>query len=108
MASTATVAAPHHPVPVAKEPTGLLGWIWSWITTVDHKRIGILYGTTAFLWFLVAGIEALMIRVQLFVPNNHFVSAETYNSLFTMHALTMIFGALMPLTAAFFNFIVPL
>jgi cytochrome c oxidase subunit 1 len=103
MASTATVAAPH-PRGRAKEPTGL----WSWITTVDHKRIGILYGTTAFLWFLVAGIEALMIRVQLFVPNNHFVSAETYNSLFTMHALTMIFGALMPLTAAFFNFIVPL
>ncbi|HYH78779.1 MAG TPA: cytochrome c oxidase subunit I [Longimicrobium sp.] len=104
MSSTATVAAPRPVAAHHAEPTGL----WSWITTVDHKRIGIMYGVTAFVWFLVAGIEALMIRVQLFVPNNHFVSAETYNSLFTMHALTMIFGALMPLTAAFFNFIVPL
>ena len=103
MASTATVAAPH-PVAAPKADTGL----WSWITTVDHKRIGIMYGTTAFLFFLLGGVEALLIRVQLAVPNNDFVSAEFYNQLFTMHALTMIFLALMPLTVAFFNFIVPL
>jgi cytochrome c oxidase subunit I len=103
MASTATVAAPH-PVAAPAEPTG----IWSWITTVDHKRIGIMYGVTAFLFFLVGGVEALLVRVQLAVPNNNFVGAETYNQLFTVHALTMIFLALMPLTAAFFNFIVPL
>jgi cytochrome c oxidase subunit I len=105
MSSTATVAAPHHHAPAAHaEPTG----IWSWITTVDHKRIGILYGVTAFFFFLVGGIEALLIRVQLAVPNNDFLGAELYNQLFTVHALTMIFLALMPLTAAFFNFIVPL
>src|SRR5688572_6802911 len=104
MASTATVAAPHPPAAAHAEPTG----VWSWITTVDHKRIGLLYGVTAFLFFLVGGIEALLIRVQLAVPNNDFLSAELYNQLFTMHALTMIFGALMPLTAAFFNYIVPL
>jgi cytochrome c oxidase subunit 1 len=103
MASTATVAAPHGAATHA-EPTG----IWSWITTVDHKRIGILYGVTSFLFFLVGGIEALLVRVQLAVPNNDFVSAEVYNQLFTMHALTMIFLALMPLTAAFFNYLVPL
>jgi len=104
MASTATVAAPHHHTAAPAEPTGL----WSWITTVDHKRIGILYGVTAFIFFLIGGIEALLIRIQLAVPNNNFVSADFYNQLFTVHALTMIFAALMPLTAAFFNYIMPL
>ncbi|HEX8394322.1 MAG TPA: cytochrome c oxidase subunit I [Longimicrobium sp.] len=104
MASTATVAAPHSLAAAHPEPRGL----WSWITTVDHKRIGILYGATAFFFFLVGGLEALLIRVQLAVPNNDFVSADLYNQLFTVHALTMIFGALMPLTAALFNYMVPL
>ena len=105
MASQATVAAPHQQhTTVHAEPTGL----WSWITTVDHKRIGILYGVTAFIFFLVGGIEALLIRVQLAVPNNNFLSADIYNQMFTVHALTMIFAALMPLTAAFFNYIIPL
>jgi cytochrome c oxidase subunit 1 len=86
------------------EPTGL----WSWITTVDHKRIGILYGATAFTFFLMGGIEALLLRIQLGTPNNTFLSPETYNELFTMHGTTMIFLAIMPLSAAFFNFIIPL
>src|SRR5215217_1755751 len=104
MASTATVAAPHQHIAAPAEPNGP----WSWITTVDHKRIGILYGVTAFLFFLVGGVEALLIRVQLAVPNNNFLSADIYNQMFTVHALTMIFAALMPLTAAFFNYIIPL
>ncbi|HLM67180.1 MAG TPA: cbb3-type cytochrome c oxidase subunit I, partial [Longimicrobium sp.] len=104
MASTATVAAPQHHTAAPAEPTGL----WSWITTVDHKRIGIMYGVTSFIFFLVGGIEALLIRIQLAVPNNNFVSADFYNQLFTVHALTMIFAALMPLTAAFFNYVMPL
>jgi len=86
------------------EPTGLK----SWITTVDHKRIGKLYFWTAFCFFLVGGIEALLIRSQLAQPNGHIVDARTYNELFTMHGTTMIFLALMPLSVAFFNFIVPL
>ena len=86
------------------EPTGLK----SWITTVDHKRIGKLYFWTAFCFFLVGGIEALLIRSQLAQPNGHVVDARTYNELFTMHGTTMIFLALMPLSVAFFNFIVPL
>ena len=86
------------------EPTGLK----SWLTTVDHKRIGKLYFWTAFCFFLVGGIEALLIRSQLAQPNGHIVDARTYNELFTMHGTTMIFLALMPLSVAFFNFIVPL
>jgi cytochrome c oxidase subunit 1 len=81
---------------------------WGWITTVDHKRIGILYGVTAFAFFLVGGIEALLIRLQLARPENAFLSAGTYNELFTMHGTTMVFLAVMPLNAAFFNYVVPL
>ncbi len=82
--------------------------LWSWLTTVDHKRIGILYGVSAGTFFVIGGLEALVIRLQLWVPNNTLVTAQTFNSLFTMHALTMIFLAIMPLSAAFFNFIIPL
>ncbi len=82
--------------------------VWSWIMTVDHKRIGILYGATAFGFFLIGGIEALLIRLQLARPDNAVVSPETYNRLFTMHGTTMIFLAIMPLSASFFNFLVPL
>src|ERR687896_608316 len=86
------------------EKTGL----WRWITTVDHKRIGILYGATAFFFFLVGGIEALLLRIQLGTAESTFLSPEAYNQLFTMHGTTMIFLAIMPLSAAFFNFLIPL
>src|SRR3954470_6297166 len=82
--------------------------IWSWLTTVDHKRIGALYMYTALLWFLVGGVEAVIMRAQLQGPNGHVVSAETFNMLFTMHGTTMIFLVVMPLSAAFFNFLIPL
>jgi cytochrome c oxidase subunit 1 len=88
-------------------PTATTGWV-SWLTTVDHKRIGILYGVTAFVFLLVGGLEALLIRIQLASPNLEVVGAETYNQLFTMHATTMIFLAVMPMNAAFFNYIIPL
>src|SRR5438874_10873961 len=80
----------------------------SWLTTTDHKRIGLLYFFTAFAFFLIGGIEALVIRAQLAQPSGHLVTAETYNQLFTMHGTTMVFLALMPLSASFFNYIVPL
>ena len=89
-------------------PVGAATGVWSWITTVDHKRIGILYGISAFVFFLIGGIEALVMRVQLAQPNLKVVSAETYNALFTMHGTTMVFLAVMPLSAAFFNYMVPL
>src|SRR3990170_6342036 len=87
--------------------TGQKG-IWSWLTTVDHKRIGMLYLFTALFFFLVGGLEAIVIRAQLGGPNRDLVSAEMYNQLFTMHGTTMIFLAIMPLSAAFFNFLIPL
>ncbi|HEX7127434.1 MAG TPA: cytochrome c oxidase subunit I [Thermodesulfobacteriota bacterium] len=92
----------------AAAPSSRTGRLWDWITTVDHKRIGILYGVTAGLFFLLGGVEALLIRVQLALPGNTVVDAETYNQLFTMHGTTMIFLALMPLNAAAFNYLVPL
>jgi cytochrome c oxidase subunit 1 len=98
-------AAAAHLAPAATaEAPGLRGWL----TTTDHKRIGMLYFYTALTFFLIGGIEALVIRAQLAQPNGHLVSAETYNQLFTMHGTTMIFLALMPLSSSFFNFIVPL
>ncbi len=100
MATTAVEHAPAH----AAEPTGL----WSWLTTVDHKRIGILYGASSFLFFLMGGIEAFIIRLQLGAPNNTLVSPELYNQLFTMHGTTMIFLGVMPLSAMFFNYFIPL
>lgn len=88
-------------------PTATTGWA-SWFTTVDHKRIGILYGVTAFVFLLIGGLEALFIRLQLAAPNLQVIGAETYNQLFTMHATTMIFLAVMPMSTAFFNYMIPL
>jgi cytochrome c oxidase subunit 1 len=79
-----------------------------WLTTVDHKKIGIMYGASAFIFFLIGGLEALVIRTQLMRPDNHLVSPDFYNQLFTMHGTTMIFLAVMPISAMFFNFFVPL
>jgi cytochrome c oxidase subunit I len=79
-----------------------------WLTTVDHKKIGIMYGAWAFIFFLIGGIEALIIRAQLAKPEADLISPELYNQLFTMHGTTMIFLAVMPLSAMFFNFFIPL
>ena len=99
--ATTTADAVHAP---DQASTGL----WSWITTVDHKRIGALYGVTAFIFFMIGGLEALVIRWQLLRPENHFVSPDVFNQMFTMHGTTMIFLAIMPLSASFFNFMIPL
>ncbi len=104
MATTALDQQRGHATAGHAEPTGL----WSWLTTVDHKRIGILYGATAFFFFLVGGLEAILLRLQLGSANNTFLSPELYNQLFTMHGTTMIFLAIMPLSAMFFNFMIPL
>src|SRR6185312_13121598 len=82
--------------------------IWSWLTTVDHKRIGTLYLFTALSWFAVGGTEAVIMRIQLQGPNGRVVSPEVFNQLFTMHGTTMIFFVVMPLSAAFFNYLIPL
>ncbi|MDP8959955.1 MAG: cytochrome c oxidase subunit I [Actinomycetota bacterium] len=92
---------------VFRRPKAETGF-WSWVTTVDHKKIGIMYGYTAFVFFLLGGIEALLLRVQLARPENDFLSAADYNSMFTMHGTTMIFLVIMPMASAFFNYLLPL
>ncbi|HEY4188019.1 MAG TPA: cytochrome c oxidase subunit I [Polyangia bacterium] len=92
------------PVEVADERRGP----FSWVATVDHKRIGILYLSTAFFFFGVGGIEALLVRWQLARPNAHLLSPDAYNQLFTMHGTTMIFLVVMPTLVGFTNYFVPL
>ena len=101
-------AAAHGAAALYTDPRGLGATIWSWVTTVDHKRIGLMYATAALFFLLIGGVEALLIRIQLAVPENDFVDAETFNQLFTMHGTTMIFLVAMPMAVAFFNYIVPL
>jgi cytochrome c oxidase subunit I len=103
----ATYAAPipqvhaHH---VEHESTG---WT-SWLTTTDHKKIGIMYMVLTFMFFCLGGVEALMIRLQLGAPNNTLVSPETYNQLFTMHGTTMVFLFVVPMMAGLANYFLPL
>ncbi|MGH9124695.1 MAG: cytochrome c oxidase subunit I [Acidimicrobiales bacterium] len=93
--------------PFLRRPQANEGF-WSWITTVDHKRLGILYVASAFGFFLLGGIEALLIRLQLARPNGHILSANQYNQVFTMHGTTMIFLMVMPVSVGFANYLVPL
>lgn len=83
-------------------------WKMAWLSTVDHKRIGILYMTTGLVFFIIGGLEALFIRLQLAVPRNTFVAPDTFNMLFTMHGTTMIFLVAMPVLFGMANYIVPL
>src|SRR3984893_13365432 len=80
----------------------------AWLSTVDHKRIGILYLLAGLFFFVVGGLEALVMRLQLAVPNNHFLQPNTYNQLFTMHGTTMIFLVVMPVMFGFVNYFLPL
>lgn len=82
--------------------------LWDYLTTVDHKKIAILYLVAGGLFFVAGGIEALFIRFQLAVPNNDFLVGDAYNQVLTMHGTTMIFLAAMPLVFAFLNAVVPL
>ena len=94
--------------PPIEAPVAARRGVWGWITTTDHKKIGILYGASAIVFFVVGGIEALLIRVQLAAPNSEFLSADAYNQMFTMHATTMVFLVVMPAAAAFTNYMLPL
>jgi cytochrome c oxidase subunit 1 len=88
-------------------PSRRAGWI-DWVTTTDHKKIGILYLFTTAFFFLVGGVEALLMRIQLGTPDNTFLDPTTYNQLFTLHGTTMIFMVIVPIAAGFGNFLVPL
>ena len=87
-----------------RNATGLVNWL----TTVDHKKIGIMYGAAALFFLLIGGVAALLIRLQLAVPNNELLSADFYNQVFTMHGTVMVFLVVMPIGAAFANYLLPL
>src|SRR5260370_278082 len=80
----------------------------AWLSTVDHKRIAVLYLLTGLFFFVVGGVEALLMRLQLALPNNHFLQPDTFNQLFTMHGTTMIFLVVMPVMFGFVNYVLPL
>ncbi|MFC4735485.1 cytochrome c oxidase subunit I [Bacillus daqingensis] len=82
--------------------------LWDWLTTVDHKKIGIMYFLAGLFFFAVAGLEAILMRIQLMFPEMSFLGEQTYNELLTMHGTTMLFLAAMPLFFGFMNFVVPL
>jgi cytochrome c oxidase subunit I len=86
----------------------LLETLHGWVVTVDHKKLGILYILYSTFFLLVAGAEALLIRIQLAYPHNHVLSAQVYNRFFTMHGTTMVFLVGMPFLFGFANYIVPL
>jgi cytochrome c oxidase subunit I len=106
----ATYAAQAQKIPqvvahrVEREQRGFM----SWLTTTDHKRIGIMYMVLTFVFFLLGGTEALMIRLQLGTPENTLVSPQVYNQLFTMHGTTMIFLFVVPMMAGLGNYFLPL
>ncbi len=92
---------------IFRRPLATKGWK-SWVFTVDHKKLGIMYGAVAMFFFLLGGCEALLIRLQLAAPDNTVLSAGLYNEMFTMHATTMVFLFVMPMAAAFANYFLPL
>src|ERR1700740_76759 len=79
-----------------------------WVATVDHKRLGLLYIAFALMFLIIAGLEAMVIRIQLIRPHNDFVSPQVFNRLFTMHGTTMFFFVVMPVLFGFANYLIPL
>jgi cytochrome c oxidase subunit 1 len=105
MAATTVTPVPQIVVHrVERQPRGLMGWL----TSTDHKRIGILYMVATFVFFVLGGVEALMMRLQLGVANNNLIAPEVYNQLFTIHGTTMIFLFVVPMFAGLANYFVPL
>jgi cytochrome c oxidase subunit 1 len=82
--------------------------VYEWLTTVDHKKIGLMYIAYALIFLLVGGVEALLMRIQLSMPNNHFVTPQVFDQLFTMHGTTMVFFVGMPILFGFGNYLIPL
>jgi cytochrome c oxidase subunit 1 len=104
---TPVIAVLDHTPPSAPRKL-VLETLHDWLTTVDHKKIGIMYIAYAMIFLLVGGFEALLMRIQLAIPNNTFVDPQTFNRLFTMHGTTMVFFFGMPILFGFGNYLVPL
>ncbi len=108
------LALPAGDIPDVGDPLGVfsrpreVSGLKNWLTTVDHKKIGIMYGAAAMFFLLIGGLAALLIRIQLATPNSSFLSADAYNQIFTMHGTVMVFLVVMPIGAAFANYLLPL
>ena len=103
--ATSDVEADEHaPHADHDEPRGL----YAWFSTVDHKKIGIMYIVYALIFLVLAGAQALLMRIQLAVPNNHFVTPQVFNRMFTMHGSTMVFFVGIPILFGFGNYLIPL
>src|SRR5262245_15799152 len=100
MAVLAHDSAPRAPVGTSR--------LLEWVTTVDHKKIGIMYIVMAVFFLVVVGIEAILMRLQLWVPNNDFLHPDVFNQMFTMHGTTMVFFVGMPILIGIGNYLVPL
>src|SRR5689334_14365493 len=98
------MAATTYPETTVAPPRGIAAWI----TTVDHKKIGMMYIATSFFFFLLGGMLALVIRSELALPGEQVVSAEQYQRVFTMHGTTMIFFFVIPMLTGLGNYFVPL
>jgi cytochrome c oxidase subunit 1 len=94
--------------PQTKSRPLVLQVVHEWLTTVDHKKIGLMYIVYALIFLVIAGLMAVVMRIQLAVPNNHFVSPQVFNRLFTMHGTTMVFFVGMPVLFGFGNYLIPL
>jgi cytochrome c oxidase subunit 1 len=105
--ATTQIAAPVPQIVVKEVKPPARGWV-SWVTTTDHKKIGIMYLVTTFVFFIMGGVEALMMRLQLSQANNNLLTPQTFNQLFTIHGTTMIFLFVVPVMAGFGNYFVPL
>jgi len=103
------MAAQPQPLPVSQPSYLEGGGVLGWLTTIDHKRVAVMYAVTALVFMAVGGLEAMAIRAQLWSPGTHVLTAATYNAFFTMHGTTMIFLVVMPLLLGFMgNFLIPL
>src|SRR5881296_2497648 len=89
-------------------PRPLVERLHEWVTTVDHKRLGVMYIVYALVFLVIGGIEAMIMRIQLIAAHTDFVSPQVFNRMFTMHGTTMIFFVAMPLVFGFANYMVPL
>ncbi len=102
------IAKPMVVTPASEAVQPLFDRVHGWITTVDHKRLGIMYIVYALVFLVIGGIEASIMRIQLIRPHNDFVSPEVFNRMFTMHGTTMIFFVAMPIVFGFINYAIPL
>ena len=108
MADSIPLSGPIDLTAASKTGPALLEVLHSWVTTVDHKRIGLMYIGYALVFLVIAGLEAVLMRLQLAVPENHLVSPQVFNRMFTMHGTTMVFFVGIPVLFGFGNYLVPL